>query len=441
MGRVTNGSRKLQTLEALESNVRSYSRSFPAIFSRARGSIMLTDDGRTVIDFLSGAGTLNYGHNNHRIKTAITDYLASDAVVHGLDMATPAKLEFLRTFSSVILRERNLQYRFQFTGPTGANAIEAALKLSRKITGRQNIISFTHGYHGMSVGAISASGNRFYRAASGVSLASATFMPYDGYLGPAVDTADYVRKILVDESSGVDCPAAILVETVQGEGGINVASRKWLQSIQTIAKDVGALFIVDDIQMGCGRTGEFFSFEFAALAPDIIVLSKSLSGYGLPLSMLLIKDGRDAWQPGEHTGTFRGNNLALVSATAAINLYWRSQTFPEGVQRMGELMRRRLEAIAAEHEHSFAVRGRGMALGFDCQTAAVAEATARKAFDKGLIVERCGPDDQVVKFLPALTIDLEILNQGLQIFEESLAETMKQIKVAGSDPCRPSGQL
>jgi diaminobutyrate-2-oxoglutarate transaminase len=402
---------------------------------------MLTDDGRTVIDFLSGAGTLNYGHNNHRIKTAITDYLASDAVVHGLDMATPAKLEFLRTFSSVILRERNLQYRFQFTGPTGANAIEAALKLSRKITGRQNIISFTHGYHGMSVGAISASGNRFYRAASGVSLASATFMPYDGYLGPAVDTADYVRKILVDESSGVDCPAAILVETVQGEGGINVASRKWLQSIQTIAKDVGALFIVDDIQMGCGRTGEFFSFEFAALAPDIIVLSKSLSGYGLPLSMLLIKDGRDAWQPGEHTGTFRGNNLALVSATAAINLYWRSQTFPEGVQRMGELMRRRLEAIAAEHEHSFAVRGRGMALGFDCQTAAVAEATARKAFDKGLIVERCGPDDQVVKFLPALTIDLEILNQGLQIFEESLAETMKQIKVAGSDPCRPSGQL
>nr|WP_139481452.1 diaminobutyrate--2-oxoglutarate transaminase [Bradyrhizobium ivorense] len=416
----------MEAFDALESNVRSYSRSFPAIFSRARGSIMLTEDGRKLIDFLSGAGTLNYGHNNHGIKAAITEYLASDAVVHGLDIATPAKLEFMETFSSVILRERDLEYRFQFTGPTGANGIEAALKLSRKVTGRQNIISFTHGYHGMSLGAIAASGNRFYRRASGVSLSGTTFMPYDRYLGPAVDTADYLRKMLMDESSGVDSPAAILVETVQGEGGINVASKQWLQSIQAIAKNVGALFIVDDIQMGCGRTGEFFSFEFAALSPDIVVLSKSLSGYGLPLSMLLIKEGLDAWRPGEHTGTFRGNNLALVSATAAINLYWRCRTFSQGVHRMGELMRRRLEAIASEHGNSLAVRGRGMALGFDCQTAEIAELTTRKAFEKGLIVERCGPVDQVVKFLPALTIDLEVLNRGLEIFEESLVETLNR---------------
>ncbi|VIO69878.1 diaminobutyrate--2-oxoglutarate transaminase [Bradyrhizobium ivorense] len=426
MDGVTGKRRKMEAFDALESNVRSYSRSFPAIFSRARGSIMLTEDGRKLIDFLSGAGTLNYGHNNHGIKAAITEYLASDAVVHGLDIATPAKLEFMETFSSVILRERDLEYRFQFTGPTGANGIEAALKLSRKVTGRQNIISFTHGYHGMSLGAIAASGNRFYRRASGVSLSGTTFMPYDRYLGPAVDTADYLRKMLMDESSGVDSPAAILVETVQGEGGINVASKQWLQSIQAIAKNVGALFIVDDIQMGCGRTGEFFSFEFAALSPDIVVLSKSLSGYGLPLSMLLIKEGLDAWRPGEHTGTFRGNNLALVSATAAINLYWRCRTFSQGVHRMGELMRRRLEAIASEHGNSLAVRGRGMALGFDCQTAEIAELTTRKAFEKGLIVERCGPVDQVVKFLPALTIDLEVLNRGLEIFEESLVETLNR---------------
>ncbi|NOJ44684.1 diaminobutyrate--2-oxoglutarate transaminase [Bradyrhizobium archetypum] len=415
----------MQAFEILESNVRSYSRSFPAILSRARGSIMLTEDGRKLIDFLSGAGALNYGHNNHRIKEAITEYLASDAVVHGLDMATPAKLEFMQTFSSVILRERDMQYRFQFTGPTGANAVEAALKLSRKVTGRQNIISFTHGYHGMSLGAIAASGNRFYRTASGVSLSGATFMPFDGYLEQVVDTADYLRTVLMDEGSGIDRPAAILVETVQGEGGINVASKEWLQSIQATAKDVGALFIVDDIQMGCGRTGEFFSFEFAALSPDIVVLSKSLSGYGLPLSMLLIKEGLDAWRPGEHTGTFRGNNLALVSATAAINLYWRSRTFSQGVQSIGELMRRRLEAIASEYENSFAVRGRGMVLGFDCRTTEVAEATTRKAFEKGLIVERCGPVDQVVKFLPALTIDVQTLNQGLEIFEEALAETVR----------------
>lgn len=422
--------RNMQAFEALESNVRSYSRSFPAIFSRARGSTMLTEGGRKIIDFLSGAGALNYGHNNPEIKAAITKYLASDAVVHGLDMATPAKLEFMETLSSVVLRERGLQYRFQFTGPTGANAIEAALKLSRKITGRQNIISFTNGYHGLSLGAIAASGNRFYRKASCVSLFGATFMPYDGYLGPAVDTADYLRKVLMDGGSGIDCPAAILVETVQGEGGINVAGKEWLKTIQAIAKDVGALFIIDDIQMGCGRTGEFFSFEFAALSPDIIVLSKSLSGYGLPLSMLLIKDGLDAWQPGEHTGTFRGNNLALVSATAAINIYWRCRTFSQGVHRTGELMRKRLEAIASEHGSKFSVRGRGMALAFDCQMTEIAEATTRRAFERGLIVERCGAFDQVVKFLPALTIDLETLNNGLEIFEDSLAETLKQPRVA-----------
>ncbi|WP_028351464.1 diaminobutyrate--2-oxoglutarate transaminase [Bradyrhizobium murdochi] len=423
----------MRAFEALESNVRLYSRSLPAVFSRARGSIMLTDCGREVIDFLSGAGTLNYGHNNHEIKAAIAEYLVSDAVIHGLDMATPAKREFMEIFDSVILRERGLQhYRFQFTGPTGANAVEAALKLSRKITGRQNVISFTHGYHGLSLGATAVTGRRLFRTASGVSLSGATFMPYDGYLGPAVDTADYLRKVLLDESSGIDSPAAILVETVQGEGGINVAGKEWLRSVQAVAKDVDALFIVDDIQMGCGRTGEFFSFEFAGLSPDIVVMSKSLSGYGLPLSMLLIKEERDAWRPGEHTATFRGNNLALVSATAAINIYWRSRTFSQGVQRMGELMRRRLNAIASEHGNSFAVRGRGMALGFDCQIAEIAEATTRKAFEKGLIIERCGPIDQVVKFLPALTIDLETLNQGIDIFAVSLAETMKQARVAAT---------
>lgn len=427
-------SAKMQEFYALESNVRSYSRSFPAIFSRARGSVMLTEDGRTVIDFLSGAGALNYGHNNHLIKAAIVEYLASDAVVHGLDMATPAKLEFMETFSSVLLRKRGLGYRFQFTGPTGANAIEAALKLSRKLTGRQNIISFTNGFHGMSLGAIAASGNRYYRAASGVSLAGATFMPYDGYFGPSVDTADYLHKLFMDESGGIDLPAAILVETVQGEGGINVGRREWLQSIQAAAKKVGALLIVDDIQMGCGRTGEFFSFDFAELSPDVVVLSKSLSGYGLPLSMLLIKDEFDVWQPGEHTGTFRGNNLALVSATAALNIYWRSQDFSTEVSRTGTIMRNRLEAIASKYEDRFLVRGRGMALGFDCQMAEIAEATTRKAFEKGLILERCGSVDQVVKVLPALTIDLNTLNQGLDIFEQALAETLKEIEVGVTGP-------
>ncbi|MET4607675.1 diaminobutyrate-2-oxoglutarate transaminase [Bradyrhizobium sp. JR4.1] len=417
-------SRNMNTIEALESNVRTYSRSFPAVFNKARGSIMFTEAGRKVIDFLSGAGALNYGHNNPEIKAAISEYLDSDGVVHALDMATPAKVEFMETFSSVVLRERDLHYRFQFTGPTGANAVEAALKLSRKITGRHNVISFTNGYHGQSLGAIAASGNRYNRKATGIPLSGTTFMPYDGYLGSADSPADYVRKVLMDESSGIDLPAAILVETVQGEGGINVAGKEWLRSIQALAKDVGAIFIVDDIQMGCGRTGEFFSFEFATLSPDIVVMSKSLSGYGLPLSMLLIKEAIDAWEPGEHTGTFRGNNLALVSAKAALHLYWRNQAFSQEVRRLGNSMRRRLDAIAHQHGNRFAVRGRGMVCGFDCKTSAIAEATSHKAFEKGLIVERCGPTDQVLKFLPALTIDQDTLGEGLDIFEQSLTETL-----------------
>ncbi|OWO89838.1 diaminobutyrate--2-oxoglutarate transaminase [Rhizobium esperanzae] len=415
----------MQAFETLESNVRLYSRSFPTIFSRARGSIMLTEDGRKIIDFLSGAGALNYGHNNHEIKAAISEYLALDAVVHGLDMATPAKLEFMETFSSVLLRERYPKYRFQFTGPTGSDAVEAALELSCKVTGRRNIISFMNGYHGIRLGSVAAASKLSDRKAGGASKLGVTLMPYDSYLGPYVDTADHMRKMLQDQSSGIDSPAAVLIESIQGEGGINVASKEWLQSIQSIARDAGALFVVDDVLMGCGRTGEFFSFQFAGLSPDIIVLSKSLSGYGLPLSILLIKEEVDAWQPGEHTGTFRGNNLALVSATAALNLYWRDETFSKGVQRTGELMRRRLEAISRRHGKRFIVRGRGMAYGFDCQVAEIARAVARTAFEKGLVVERCGPFGRVIKFLPALTIDSETLSQGLEIFEESLAETMK----------------
>lgn len=418
--------RNLQTIKAFESNVRTYSRLFPAVFSRALGSIMFTTDGRQLIDFVSGAGALNYGHNNNEIKVAIAEYLSSDAVIHGLDMATPAKLEFMEAFDSIILRKRDLRYRFQFVGPTGANAVEAALKLSRKVTGRQNVVSFTHGYHGLSLGALAASGNRFHRAAGRLLLPGATFMPYDGYFGPTVSTAEYIRKVLLDAGSGIDSPAAILVETVQGEGGINVAGKSWLQSIQKIAKDLGALFIVDDIQMGCGRTGDFFSFEFAKLSPDIVVLSKSLSGYGLPLSILLIKEEIDLWQPGEHTSTFRGNNLALVSAVAALNLYWRNCDFTREIASMAQLMRSRLEAIVSAHRNRFEVRGRGMVWGLDCKAAVTAELVTRKAFDGGLMIERCGPHDQVVKFLPALTIDRDTLSKGFDVFEQSLTETLRE---------------
>ncbi|MBY2994883.1 diaminobutyrate--2-oxoglutarate transaminase [Rhizobium leguminosarum] len=416
-----NNTNSLSVFENLESNVRSYSRSFPTVFRRAGGAILEDEKGCKYIDFLCGAGALNYGHNDPELIHAMVEYAKSSAIIHGLDMATSAKREFMEFFNATILRPRGLKYKFQFPGPTGANAVEAALKLARKVTGRHNIISFTNGFHGVSLGALAVTGNRYYRDAAGLPPASAVFMPYDGYFGPDRDTSDYLDKVFSDASSGIDLPAAIILETVQGEGGINVASEKWLRSVERICRKNDILLIVDDIQAGCGRTGSFFSFEFAGISPDIIVLSKSLSGIGLPLSLLLLKPALDVWQPAEHIGTFRGNNLALVTATGALRKFWANENLSDDVMEKGSIMSERLRQIAqSTQSHNLSVRGRGLMLALDCAVGNVAERIVRKAFDEGLVVERCGAEDQVIKFLPPLTIDAQTLQRGLDILDLSV---------------------
>ncbi|MQW24150.1 diaminobutyrate--2-oxoglutarate transaminase, partial [Sinorhizobium meliloti] len=357
-------SNSLSAFETLESEVRSYSRSFPVVFRKAVGAILEDEDGCEFIDFLSGAGVLNYGHNDPDLLNGAIKYLQSNGIVHGLDMATSAKREFMEHFDAILLRPRGLTYKFQFPGPTGANAVEAALKLARKVTGRHTVISFTNGFHGVSLGALAVTGNRYYRDAAGLPPAGVVFMPYDGYFGADKDTSEYLDKVLSDASSGVDLPAAIILETVQGEGGINSASKEWLQSVERLCRKNGILLIVDDIQAGCGRTGSFFSFDFAGLSPDIIVLSKSLSGLGLPLSLLLLKPDLDVWQPAEHIGTFRGNNLALVTATSALRNYWSDEKLSQGVLEKGRIISERLRQIAqSSRDHRLSVRGRGMMLG------------------------------------------------------------------------------
>lgn len=419
--RQENTSNSLFAFETLESNVRAYSRTFPVVFRKAAGAILEDENGSEYIDFLSGAGVLNYGHNDSDFLNDVTKYLQSGGIIHGLDMATSAKREFMEHFDATILRPRGLMYKFQFPGPTGANAVEAALKLARKATGRQTVISFTNGFHGVSLGALAVTGNRTYRDAAGVPLAGAVFMPFDGYWGADHDTSEDLDRLIADASSGVDLPAAIILETVQGEGGINPASQDWLQSLERICRKNGILLIVDDIQAGCGRTGSFFSFEFADLSPDIIVLSKSLSGCGLPLSLLLLKPEIDVWQPGEHNGTFRGNNLALVTGTAALRKYWTDEKLSDGVAETGRIVSERLQQIAqSSGDHSLSVRGRGMMLGLDCNTGKLAEKIVRRAFENGLVVERCGAEDQVVKLLPPLTIDGKTLQRGLDILESSV---------------------
>ncbi len=407
----------------MESEVRSYARSFPVVFKRAQGCHLFDQQGRRYLDFLAGAGTLSYGHNNPLLKRALIDYIEQDGITHGLDMQTQAKAEFLGALDELILKPRALEYVVQFTGPTGTNAVEAAMKLARKVTGRHNIVAFTNGFHGVTAGAVAATGNTHHRAAAGIPLSGITRMPYDGYLGNDFDTTILLDKMLSDASSGIDLPAAVLLETVQGEGGLNVASDNWLRALEKVCRKYGALLIVDDIQAGCGRTGSFFSFERAGIKPDIVTLSKALSGYGLPFAVALIRKKYDQWKPGQHNGTFRGNNHAFVTATAVFREYWRDDNFSRDVQKKSLLLEQQLEAIAASHPDLIAKRkGRGMMQGIACHDGASAELITRRAFSKGLIIETSGADSEVAKCLCPLTISEADLRSGLAILAESVSE-------------------
>ncbi len=418
----------MEIFNRLESEVRGYSRSFPVVFEKSQGAILHDDSGEEYIDFLAGAGTLNYGHNNPEIKKALIEYIENDGVAHGLDMMTVAKQEFLETFENAILKPRNLHYKSQFTGPTGTNAVEAALKLARKVTGRHNVLSFSNGFHGVTMGSVATTGNSHFRDAVGMPLSGTAFMPYDGYLGEGVDTTEYIDKVLADNSSGVDMPAAVIVETVQGEGGANVASFEWLRSLEKVCRKYGVLLIVDDIQVGCGRTGTFFSFEKAGISPDIITLSKSLSGYGLPFALVLMKPELDQWKPGEHNGTFRGNNLAFVTAKAAIDLYWKDDKFSKEIERKGEYLRQRFDTIVEnDSDGYFTARGRGMIQGLVCENGDLASDIAKVAFSKGLVIETSGPEDEVLKVLAPLTITDEELKQGLDILENAVNEVVARL--------------
>lgn len=423
----------LKIFDRMESEVRGYIRSFPVIFSQARGSLLIDEEKNEYIDFFSGAGTLNYGHNNPIFKEKLLEYLASDGVVHGLDMATSAKKHFLETVDRVLLKPRNWRYTLQFTGPTGTNAVEAALKLARQVKGRPGIVSFTHGFHGVSAGSLAATANAKFRRAAGVALDNTVFMPYDGYFGPDVDTISYLERMLEDSSSGLDHPAAVIVETVQGEGGVNVATLRWLKELERVCRRHDMLLIVDDIQVGCGRTGSFFSFEAAGIRPDIITLSKSLSGFGLPMSLVLFKPELDVWKPGAHSGTFRGNNLAFVTATEALRQYWADDLFTAEIQVKERHVRDWLENVVHSYpEVGLVGRGRGLIQGLVCQgQPGLANRIAAKAFSHGVVIETSGAEDEVLKLLPALTIEPELLSRGLEIIERSVAEALAEQQVSG----------
>jgi len=416
----------LSVFETVESEVRSYCRGWPTVFDRARGSLLYDEDGRPYLDFFAGAGSLNYGHNNPVLKRALLDYLERDGVAHSLDMSTAAKRTFLESFRDLVLRPRDLPYKVMFPGPTGTNAVEAALKLVRKVKGRESVVSFTNAFHGMSLGALAVTGNSMKRAGAGIPLVHGTPMPFDDYFDGTVPDFLWFERLLADRGSGLDTPAAVIVETVQGEGGINVARPEWLRALADLCERHDLLLIVDDIQTGCGRTGAFFSFEEAGIVPDIVTVSKSISGYGLPMSLTLFKPELDIWQPGEHNGTFRGNNPAFVTAAATLDAYWSDGQMEKQTLARGEQVEQGLSAIRDEHGALGAkVRGRGLMWGLEFADTRRATAVARRAFELGLLIETSGPESEVVKLLPALTTTPEELAEGLRTLARAVRDTVR----------------
>ena len=407
----------LDLISRLESEVRGYVRAFPTVFTSAKGSVLTDSDGKTYIDFFAGAGALNYGHNNPKAKQALIDYLQADGVQHSLDMATEAKVSFVKRFEEFILKPRGLNYKLQFTGPTGTNAVEAAIKLARKQKRRSHIVAFTNAYHGHTLGSLALTGNQYYHDEHFGSHSNVTHLPFDGYI-EGFNSAELFRKQVSDPSSGLPKPAAVIFETIQGEGGINVASIEWMQEIADICSEHDILLIVDDIQVGNGRTGTFFSFEDADFTPDIVCLSKSIGG-GMPMSLLLIKPECDAWQPGEHTGTFRGNNFAFIAGGAMLE-YWADDELEKQISESSDMIVDCLESIAIQH--ACKLRGRGMIWGLDFGDGALVSRITEECFKNGLIVESAGAEGNVLKLLPPINIPVPQLREGLAILRSAITK-------------------
>ena len=411
--------------ENYESNVRSYCRSFPTVFTTAKGAVMTDENGKDYIDFFAGAGALNYGHNPDYMIQKLVSYLQSNGIVHSMDMYTVPKRDFLEYFQSKILAPRGLNYKIQFAGPTGTNAVESAIKLARRVKGRENIFALMGAFHGMTLGSLSLTTDRCSRDGAGQCLGNVTHIPAPD-LVPGLDTIAYMEMLLTDDHSGVEKPAAIVIELyIQADGGINVFPVQWLKDLRTLCDKHDILLITDDIQVGCGRTGTFFSFERADIVPDIVTVSKSIGGCGMPLAMVLFKPELDIWEPGQHTGTFRGNQLSLIAGKAGLE-YMLENNLLSDVKRKEKIVNDFIKNEILPMDSRISCRGIGLIWGLDFSAfdADMTKPLIAACFKNGLIVERVGRGNNVLKLMPPLTIEDELLVKGLAIVKASLAEIL-----------------
>ena len=416
-----------KVFEEYESEVRSYCRHFPTVFTKAKGAYFYDEDGNEYIDFFCGAGAVNYGHNNPEIKKKLIEYLENDGVMHALDMYTVPKREFIQTFEEKVLKPRGLNYKIQFPGPTGTNANEAALKLARKVKKRRNVFAFMGAFHGMTLGSLALTTDKSSRGGAGVPLENVTFIPAP-YMFPELDTIEYMQKLLDDDHSGIEKPAAVFLETIQAEGGIRVFEIEWLQKVRKFCDDNDILMVVDDVQVGCCRSGTFFSFERANVQPDIVTMSKSIGGYGLPLAITLFKPELDVWTPGEHNGTFRGNQLAFVAAKGGIE-YMLDNNIESEVRRKGEIVKEFITKEILPLDSRLELRGMGLIWGIEFEkiSAGLADKVIEKCFENGLIIEGAGRKNSVVKLMPPLVVEDETLIKGMEIIKKSVIEELAKL--------------
>ncbi|MCU4676424.1 diaminobutyrate--2-oxoglutarate transaminase [Catenovulum sp. 2E275] len=408
----------MSIFEQRESDIRAYCRVYPVVFKTADNARQTDEDGKEYIDFFAGAGVLNFGHNNPYMKKAVINYIEQNGVTHSLDMHTTAKRDFINKFVKTILEPRNMPHKLQFMGPTGTNAVEAALKIARRATGRQEIVAFSHGFHGMTLGALACTANQYFRGAAGVPLNHVSHHVFDTNDQTSLAHLEELEALYADSSSGISPPAAFMVEAIQAEGGVNVASKNWLQALAKLAKKTGALLIIDDIQVGCGRTGSFFSFDEMELDPDIICLAKGIGGMGTPMALNLVKPEVDQhWSPGEHTGTFRGQNLSFVAGTEALK-YFDNDNLMQAVKAKAELIQQKMQQLAQTYQQ-VDVRGKGMIVGLDVGDGTTARAIVDHCFEQGLLIASCGTGGRVVKLIPPLTIPEKDLLAGLDILTQA----------------------
>ena len=429
--------------DSTESNARRYPRKFPFALAKAQGSWIEDVEGNKYLDFLCGAGTLALGHNDPEVNQAMVDMLTGNLPLHTLDLTTPVKDTFVHTLLNLLPGELKNNAKIQFCSPSGTDAVDAALKLCKTATGRSSIIAFNGAYHGMGHGALALTGNLHAKNKVNDLMPNVHFMPYPysyrcpfGLGGDAGTDAAcaYFERMLKDPECGITKPAAVILETIQGEGGVIPAPVKFIQTVRRVTKELDIPMIVDEIQCGIGRSGRFFAFEYADIVPDVILSSKAIGG-SQPLSVVIYNKKLDVWEPGAHAGTFRGNQLAMRAGTVVMNRVSKPD-FLDDVVKKGEIFAKRLEEIKSKVSIIGDVRGKGLmrgiefvdpksqsdSLGAKKASGEIAALVQKRCFENRLVMEKGGRNGAVMRCLCALNVTMEDLEKALDIIEKVIIE-------------------